>query len=163
MPGMQIDFTNVEVRDFTPIPPAWYECIVDSCEIRKSAAGNQFIAWQFRIVDGEYKNRVLFHNTSLVATALWNLKGLLENLGISVAKGVNNVDINQYSSRPIAVNVGQREYNGQMREDVLATRKSVNLGKQVGVPDVSDIVSAIAAPELVEGATLKPKNDDIPF
>lgn len=61
------DLSDVDTKKaaFEPIPAGVYDAIVESCEYKKSKAGNPMIAWQFTIIEGEYQNRKLFYHTTL--------------------------------------------------------------------------------------------------
>jgi hypothetical protein len=163
MPKLSVDFGNEDTnQDFEPIDPGKYECQVDEVEIRDSAAGNQYLAWRFRIIDdGPFKNRILFHNTSLVEKALWNLKGLLKNLGVNVSQGVNALDTDSLVGKRIICTVSQEEYNGKMTENVVATAPSPNANKPIDLPDVEEVSGNTNAES--NKAESNKAEDDIPF
>jgi len=63
-----------------PIPVGDYVCQIETCENQKSPDGKPYIAWSASIIDGEYKGRKLFWNTSLQEQAQWNVKAVVEAL-----------------------------------------------------------------------------------
>jgi len=80
-----IIFDDVSGQDFDALPEDRYvlECI--NAELTKSKADNLKIATSFKIIDGYFKNRRLWHDFSLVQTALFNLKNYFEAAGIDTA------------------------------------------------------------------------------
>ena len=80
---LNIDFSGVESKSFA-VPDGNYLMEVVSIEEKESSEGNAYLAWKWKIVDGEHKGTTLYDNTSLKSTALWRLKGLLQCLGLKV-------------------------------------------------------------------------------
>ena len=81
--GTVIDLSGVEGGSgFEPIPGGQYLLAVTDAEVKESGEnaknpGSLYIAWEFTVQDGEYENRKLWTNTSLLPQALFGLKGLI--------------------------------------------------------------------------------------
>lgn len=58
---------NQEVlNDFTPVPPNDYKVIITKSEFKKTKAGTgHYLSLQMKIVEGDFKGRVLFENLNL--------------------------------------------------------------------------------------------------
>jgi len=58
---------NQEVlNDFTPVPPNDYKVIITKSEFKKTRAGTgHYLSIQMKIIEGEYKGRILFENLNL--------------------------------------------------------------------------------------------------
>lgn len=58
---------NQEVlNDFTPVPPNDYKVIITKSEFKKTKAGTgHYLSLQMKIIEGEYKGRILFENLNL--------------------------------------------------------------------------------------------------
>lgn len=81
MPGMQIDFSQVE-DSFEAIPEGLYECMVEDAQVRESkSSDNPYISFEMKILDEEFEDRRIWIGASLSPKALWGLKGILVALG----------------------------------------------------------------------------------
>jgi hypothetical protein len=87
--GFKVDFSSTEVRDFEPLPSGKYHVAVTDGDLKESGPkaknpGSEYISWEFTVQDGEYENRKLWTNASLLPQALFTLKGLLAATGFDV-------------------------------------------------------------------------------
>lgn len=75
-----VDFSDVEERDFTPVPRGRYVAEVTDCEIRD---GNEYpyLMVEQTIIEGDYVDRKLWDNMSFSPKALWKLKGFYRAVG----------------------------------------------------------------------------------
>jgi len=78
---------NVKLNDvqsgFEVYPDGLYLVeIQESSKTKKSKAGNLMILWIGKITEGEYENKLISWNTVLTEEALWNLKAMLEAVGL---------------------------------------------------------------------------------
>lgn len=78
---LKVNFSGVEAR--TAIPDGQYHARVAEADLEEGAKG-PYIKWVFEIMEDKYKGRKVFTNTSLTDQALWNLRNLLETLGVEV-------------------------------------------------------------------------------
>jgi len=111
---LKIDFTGVEVGDFEPIPTGVYEVNVFEAEVKESQTGNKYIAWKLKVAEGDYKDRMLFFNTSLVPNALWKLKQTLLALAPDLnLDGMVDFEIKDFIGAPCKAIVKLETYNGK--------------------------------------------------
>ena len=77
--GINLD----EVKELQPVPTDQYVCQVKKITPKEAATGSPMIAWQFMIVEGEYKGMApFFFNTVLLEQSAFSLKDLLTKLGV---------------------------------------------------------------------------------
>lgn len=67
---------------FEPLPEGTYTVRLTDVEARQSAKGNPNWSWTYEVVDGEFKGRRLWDNTSLVEAAHWRLKQVFDAYGV---------------------------------------------------------------------------------
>jgi len=61
-----IDLNDVDpMGEFTPLPTAEYEVMIQDSDMKVSSKGDNYISLQFVVLDGEYKDRILFENLFL--------------------------------------------------------------------------------------------------
>ena len=82
---IKINFEGVE-SGFDPLPAGNYHVKVTDGEIRTAGEnakhpGSEMILWTLTVQTGEFENRKLFYNTTLLPHALFGLKGLLASTG----------------------------------------------------------------------------------
>ena len=75
-----VDFSDVEERDFTPVPRGRYVAEVTDAEIRDGDKYPYLMVEQ-TVIEGEYADRKLWDNMSFSPKALWKLKGFYRALG----------------------------------------------------------------------------------
>ncbi len=117
MPKISVNLNEVEDVS-KPIPAGQYlSRILKAEKATGSESGKEYIHWEVEIIEGEFKPKHLFFNTSLQPKALWNVKKLLE-----VAKVVINKDGSFNTEDAIGAEftavVGQREYEGKVSNEV---------------------------------------------
>jgi hypothetical protein len=135
-----VDLSNVQATDFDALPSGTYRVAVDRPpEIRTSANGNEGAFWLLRVVDvinvrgyeGDgvgLVNRTIAHGTSFVEKALFNLKRTLAAFGASEeelnnpALDIDEEYLSQFEGKEAVVRVTQREYQGQMQNNVQSIR-----------------------------------------
>ena len=84
-----IDFD--EVPGIDPIPEGKYDCEIVSAQDAVSKTGADKIALRWKVLEGEYAGRMIFHDLSFHPNALWRTKQILINLGYD-AKFSGEVD-----------------------------------------------------------------------
>ncbi len=120
---IKINMTGVNVDEFAPLPKDLYHVRVTGCEAKRSSdKGNPYLEWKFVVTEGEYENRKVWHNTSLLPQSLWSLKRLLLALGFDADDLAGEVDLeeDQVIDLECAVQIDHRMYNGQARQQVVA-------------------------------------------
>jgi len=125
MGKVALDLSNVQ-DGFDPIPAGQYNVSIFEVEEKTaSESGNPMLALTLTVLEDPYKGRKLFCNIVLIEQSLWVLKGLLKACGWSDKK-LNDpnfsFDTADLEGKAVRVAVGQREYEGQMRNDVKTNR-----------------------------------------
>ena len=63
MSNLNYEATDEVLEDYSPVPPATYMAAITESELKDNAKGTgNFIALTFKIMDGEYKGRILWAN-----------------------------------------------------------------------------------------------------
>jgi len=114
--GLRVNFAGVETR--TKMDEGNYHSkVVDAEEQEGNAA--TYIKWTFEVLeDGKHKGRKLYYNTSLAPQALWNLRNLLETLGVETPDSEMDLDLESYRGLEIVLTVANESYEGKERPKV---------------------------------------------
>lgn len=120
---LNLEGVSEEMPEFEALPPGVYDCIVENAEFKVSQSGNPMIAWQFRCIDPEYENRLLFYHTVLNKEAG---QGRLKRILVRVCPDVplGNFSPKNFCEQglalglPCRVKVRVRPYEGKRRNDV---------------------------------------------
>lgn len=101
------------------VPEGEYPAKVTSAEIATSkSSGEDYIAWQFEVSDGEHEGKVLYLNTSLQPQALFRVRELLECFGTEVPEGAMDLDPEDYIGCEAELSVTEDEYEGRRQSKV---------------------------------------------
>lgn len=105
-PGYVVDFSNVEERDFSPIPRGRYVVEITNAEIRE---GNEFpyLMVESTVASGDFADKKLWDNMSFSPKALWKLKQFYRGLSVSdedLSTGFT-VDPDELIGQTVLVNV----------------------------------------------------------
>lgn len=133
--NLVLDLSSVDESKtgFEAMPKGDYECIVDDCEFGTSQkSGNPMLTWKFKVVEGDFANRVLFfHNVLNKQFGLALLKKALIAIGSEAdLAGFNPqkfADEGDAIGLPIRVTVGIQKYQDEKRnnvKDVSASQES---------------------------------------
>jgi hypothetical protein len=120
---VKINFADTEVNDFEPLPAGWYTVAVTDGEMKESGPnsknpGSEYIHWEYTVQEGQFANRKVWDNTTLLPHALFSLKGLLAAAGFPV-DGDLDFEIDDVIGKQIQVKLSQREAdNGNTYNDV---------------------------------------------
>lgn len=80
-------------------------------EVKTSeGSGNDYINWKFKAPGG-----VIYHTTSLQPQALWNLRNVLESLGLEVEESVMDLDLSEMDGLTCGGEVEHETYQGKKR------------------------------------------------
>lgn len=90
--------------------------IQETSKIKKSKAGAPKISWISKILEGEFEEKLLSWDTSLQEQALWNLKGMLEQ--IDVVWDEDGFDLEDCTYQKLIVDVIVEEWEGTPRNYV---------------------------------------------
>lgn len=69
--------------DFAPLPPGSYVCRLTSGELRQAKTGTPEYVLTFRVIEGEYAKRQVWHSLFLTSAALPMAKRDLGKLGVT--------------------------------------------------------------------------------
>jgi hypothetical protein len=87
---MSYNLRDVKGSSFDPIPEGRYNLTVDKAELTTAKdSGNPMIKATLKILDGDFKGRLVWDNFVLTDKSLWKLKGILEAIGSNIAESVN--------------------------------------------------------------------------
>lgn len=124
--NMVLDLGSVseEMPGFEAVPPGVYSAIVENTDFTISQnSGNPMISWQFRIIDAQFDNRLMFYHTVLnKESGLSRLKRLMlrvcPDYDLSQFKPKDFCDSGFALGRPCRVKVRIRPYQGKRVNDV---------------------------------------------
>ena len=131
--GIKLNLTDVEVKNFDPLPAGWYEAKVTGGELKQTSGDGKLgkvpmINWEFTVTDPEeFANRKQWMNTVIHETTLFNLKALLLATGMSEDDMAGEIDfeIEDILGETVMIKVRQREWpkdSGDMRNEVSAVK-----------------------------------------
>lgn len=150
---LTVDFTGVgERRGAAHIPPGDYIAKVKDYEIKyKKLEGGGFdkerpyINWQFVVTAPEaQKGTTLYFVTSLVKESLFNLRNLLEDMGVTVPQKAVDVPLGKLVGKEVGITVDDDEYEGKVRSKIQATFNKNSMAEVTEVDADEDGVAAAA-------------------
>lgn len=109
-----VDFSDTESSG---IPDEGdYLLEVDEVEQKTSDnSGADYLSITFKIADGDFKGKKVWHNCSLQPQALFNLRGLLEALGMEVTSGKFQLDPADMIGLTCGASLAHEQYNGKTK------------------------------------------------
>jgi hypothetical protein len=155
-------------EEFQILPAGDYKVIIESEEVKSSKSGKgDYINFKVKVIDGPYKNRVLY-----TILNLWNenekAKEIAERdlAAIKVAVGLNEIrDTSQLFNRPLLAKVGQEHSEQWGDKNVIKGWKSLTAVPTAGgnskpsIPPTSGTTSS--APRQFESEM--PDGEPVPF
>ena len=116
--AVRVDFTGVEGRVL--LPEGDIKAKVDTFTVEKGDAAD-YMKWKFRTIDKDKKvnDKPLNYNTSLAPQALWNLRNLLEALGVEIPEGPMDIKPEDVADLELILTVEDDEYDGKKRSAVV--------------------------------------------
>jgi len=115
---ISVDFTGVETKQI--IPDGDYAVKVKEVTEETGDKG-KYLNWVLDITTGEFKGKRVYYITSLTKQSLWNLRAVLEAMGLDVPKSKMNLDIKSYAGLEMGVSVETEKYKGRMKNVVVDT------------------------------------------
>lgn len=112
---------NLNMKDVSVggvIPEGEYAVTVDEVSVEESQQGNQYLKWVFKVLDGKQKGSKIYHNTSLLPQALFNLKNLLIALGVPVPDKAFQLNLDECEGCNCGVTITHETYDGKKRSRV---------------------------------------------
>lgn len=104
---LSVDFSNTESK----LKPGEYLATVEEVSVETSQSNTEYLKWKFKIDGGG----IAYYNTSLQPQALWNLRNLLEALGVEVPNSAMDIDLEDMLGRELMVLIDMEEYEGKKR------------------------------------------------
>lgn len=104
---LTVDFSNTESK----LKPGEYLATVEEVSVETSQSNTEYLKWKFKLDAGG----IAYYNTSLQPQALWNLRNLLEALGVEVPNSALDLDLEDMLGRELMVLIDEEEYEGRKR------------------------------------------------
>lgn len=108
-------------QEFSALPKGTYVVCIEESEMRDTKNGDgKYLNLRLRVLDGEFKNRVLFDRLNLfnknekaVQIAKASLSSICRAVGVMQPK-----DSSELHNKPLCAKVAVREYNGENQNEV---------------------------------------------
>lgn len=127
--GISVDFSETETN--LTIEEGSYLLEVEDVEVKTSEnSGADYLAFTFKVADGKFKGKKVWHNCSLQPQALFNLRGLLEALGYEVPQGQMELDPADLIGEQCAAEVVHEVYQGKKKARVAEFFSPDELGEE---------------------------------
>lgn len=131
--GISVDFSDTESQASLPEGDFLFE--VDEVEQKTSEnSGNDYLSITFKVAEGEFKGKKVWHNCSLQPQALFNLRGVLEALGFEVPQGVMELDPADMIGETCGGTVQLEVYEGKKRPRIVEFFSADELGEEAEEP-----------------------------
>ena len=114
-------------QDFAPLPTGEYECYLHAAEFFESTKGTPGVKISFKVIDGEYKDRLCWHDCWLTASAMAMAKRDLLKLGV---KSLEQLD------RPLPCGIRCKLKIALRRDDDGTERNRVRSFEVVGIDKI---------------------------
>ena len=141
--GIKVNLSGADA-DFEPLPSSRYLVKITDGEIRESGPnakhpGAQYVNWEFTVQAGDYEGRRLWTNTMLTHEgcecgdeesfnkAIRSLVQLMNAIGLDTSSDEYDFDMDDFIGKDLVVVVTQREYEGEMRNDIRRFRPAGDL------------------------------------
>ena len=116
MPRINVRLDDVQ-GSFVLLPEANYLVeLQESSKVISKAGKAPYIRWIAKILEGDYEGKAIMWQTSLGEEALWNLKSMLEVIGLAWEE--DGFDLEDTFGKTLIVEVYTDEYEGQPRNKV---------------------------------------------
>lgn len=146
---ISVDFTGVETKSL--IPDGDYAIKVKEVTTEEGDKG-PYLNWVMDITTGEFKGKRLYYITSLSKQSLWNLRAVLEALGVEVPKKKMKLDLKAYSGMEMGVSVEQEKYRGKLKNVVVDIYNLEDVEGEEGEEGGEDDIEDMDLDELIEYA-----------
>lgn len=133
--GIAVDFTGVESGGGAAIPEDDYLFEVEEVTQEVSSSDNPYLKFVFKVDEGTYKGRKVYHNCSLQPQALFNLRGVLEALGFEVPEGVMELDPADLIGEKCGGAVAHEKYEGKDRARIVEFFPASELDGEEAAPE----------------------------
>ena len=116
--AVKVDLSGVESSQ-KAIPEGEYVVSVNDASIESSSKGNDYIKFEFEVIEGSHKGAKLYHNCSLLPQSLFNLKNVLEALGFEIPTKAFDLDLSDLLGLECGVEVGHETFEGKKKARIL--------------------------------------------
>lgn len=111
---LSVDFSDTETQQ--TIEEGDYLLTVDEVEQKTSDnSGADYLSISFKVAEGQFKGKKVYHNCSLQPQALFNLRGLLEALGFEVPQGRMDLDPADMIGETCGASIAHETYQGKTK------------------------------------------------
>lgn len=153
--GISVDFSDTESQASLPEGDFLFE--VDEVEQKTSEnSGNDYLSITFKVAEGEFKGKKVWHNCSLQPQALFNLRGVLEALGFEVPQGVMELDPADMIGETCGGTVQLEVYEGKKRPRIVEFFSADELGEEAEEEPAKPAAKAAKKAEPAEEPAAKP-------
>lgn len=154
-----VDFSDTETQ--ATIEEGDYALTVDDVEKKESEnSGADYLAITFKIKDGEFEGKKVYHNCSLQPQALFNLRGVLEALGFEVPTGVMELDPADMIGESCGAAIAHETYQGKTKARPVEFFPEEDLESRGEEPDPKAKPKAAEAPTKVVKKGAKPAPEE---
>lgn len=123
MPRINVKLDDVESGFETYPEGSYFVELQETSKIAKSkSSGEPKITWIAKILDGEFEEKLLSWDTSLQDQALWNLKSMLEEIGVEWDE--DGFDLDDCTYQKLIVDVIVKDWEGSPRNYVVGYHKA---------------------------------------
>lgn len=131
----EFDFSNVESNEFKPLTEGIYPAYLYDTDLRETKNGDDMYVLVFKVSEeSEASGRQLYLNLPVMQKTMWKIKEVLNALGVDTS-GQVQVDFDELLGTKVNLDVGNREYQGKVYDDVRKVYKSKDQsGKNGDVP-----------------------------
>ena len=102
-----------EVTTNKTLPEGNYHVTLQDATVEKSRNGSDYIKMEFEVSEGKHSGSKLYHNCSLQPQALFNLRNVLEALGMSIPNKAFDLNLKELIGLDCEVIVAHEKYEGK--------------------------------------------------
>lgn len=114
--SFEVDLTDVESQGL--IPEGAYRARCTNVEQSVSKGGNPMFVWDFELLEGDGKGRVLKVFTAITPAAMWKVAETVIALGVGQTGEVVKFSRSDVVGKDCGVTVADSEYNGNVRSQI---------------------------------------------
>jgi hypothetical protein len=115
---LKVNFKDVESSGRIRIPEDDYKfkCVANKQD--ESKDGNPMVVWDWEIIEGKQKGKVVRDYAPLSSKGLWKLKSILEAMGVTVPNRAVNINLDKYLGEEVGGTVTDDEYGGRISSKI---------------------------------------------
>ena len=110
--SVTIDLSGIEGRVL--LPEEDYLVTIDEIT-EKDGTEATFLEWKFKTIDDDKKlnDVTVTYNTSLAPQSLWNLRNLLEAIGVDIPDNEFDLELDEITGEEVVITIGHEKYEGR--------------------------------------------------